>query len=187
MRLIAEDGQREWLKLADYATRLTRDDWQKVVWSGEAGGQKVYAHLVKSWIRKLGPTLVLINGKRGWRKVFLGKASVQAIQSYMRERGPGRYDALWLNAQGKPLTMDSIRQIVDRLAAEASVTGRHNLHAFRHAVAQAWLDNGINAEIVSKALGHADVMTTLMIYGNQDDRRVSQAVREAEMAPFYDP
>ena len=60
MRLIAEDGQREWLKLADYATRLTRDDWQEVVWSGEAGGQKVYAHLVKSWIRKLGPTLVLI-------------------------------------------------------------------------------------------------------------------------------
>jgi hypothetical protein len=60
MRLIAEDGQREWLKLADYAARLTRDDWQEVVWSGEAGGQKVYAHLVKSWIRKLGPTLVLI-------------------------------------------------------------------------------------------------------------------------------
>jgi hypothetical protein len=60
MRLIAEDGQREWLKLADCATRLTRDDWQEVVWSGEAGGQKVYAHLVKSWIRKPGPTLVLI-------------------------------------------------------------------------------------------------------------------------------
>ena len=128
-----------------------------------------------------------VNGKRGWRKVFLGKASVQAIQSYMRERGPGRYDALWLNAQGKPLTTDGIRQIVDRLAAEASVTGRYNLHAFRHAVAQAWLDNSINAEIVSKALGHADITMTLMIYGNQDDRRVSQAVREAEMAPFYDP
>jgi hypothetical protein len=28
---------------------------------------------------------------------------------------------------------------------------------------------------------------TLLIYGNQDDRRVSQAVREAEMAPFEDP
>jgi site-specific recombinase XerD len=74
----------------------------------------------------------------------------------MRERGPGRYDALWLNAQGKPLTTDGIRQIVGRLAAEASVTGRHNLHAFCHRVAQTWLDNGINAEIVSKALGHAD-------------------------------
>jgi site-specific recombinase XerD len=128
-----------------------------------------------------------VNGKRGWRKVFWGKASAQAIRAYLEERGVGRYDALWLNAQGKPLTTDGIRQIVDRLAADASVTGRHNLHAFRHRVAQAWLDNGINAEIVSKALGHADVTTTLMIFGNQDDRRVSQAVREAEMAPFYDP
>jgi hypothetical protein len=60
MRLITDDGQREWLKLSDYAARLTRDDWQEVVWPGEAGGQKVYAHLVKRWIRKLGPTLVLI-------------------------------------------------------------------------------------------------------------------------------
>jgi len=40
MRLIAEDGQREWLKLADYATRLTRDDWQEVVWSSTVGGGK---------------------------------------------------------------------------------------------------------------------------------------------------
>ena len=128
-----------------------------------------------------------VNGKRGWRKVFLGKASVQAIRAYLQERGPGRYDALWLNAQGKPITSDGIRQLVDKLAGQANVTGRHNLHAFRHRVAQAWLDNGINAEIVSKALRHADVTTTLMIYGNQDDRRVSQAVREAEMAPFYGP
>ena len=75
---------------------------------------------------------------------------------------------------------------MDRLATQANVTGRHNLHAFRHRVAQAWLDNGINAQIVAKAPGHADVTTTLLIYGNQDDRRVSQAVREAEMTPFYD-
>ena len=59
--------------------------------------------------------------------------------------------------------------------------------ALPHRGARAWLDNGINAEIVSQALGHADVTTTLMIYGNQDDRRVSQAVREAEMALFSDP
>lgn len=60
MRLIDEDGQREWLTLSDYAARLTPDDWQEVTWPAQAGGQTVYAHLVKSWIRKLGPTLVLI-------------------------------------------------------------------------------------------------------------------------------
>ena len=40
---------------------------------------------------------------------------------------------------------------------------------------------------MSKALGHADVTTTLLIYGNQDDRRVGHAIREVELAPFHDP
>ncbi len=77
-----------------------------------------------------------------------------------------------------------MRQLVDRLAEKASINGRHNFHAFRHRAAQAWLDQGINAQIVAQALGHADVTVTLQIYGNQDDRRVAQAIRQAEMAPF---
>ena len=43
-----------------YAARLQRSDWQEVTWPSEQGGQKMYAHLVQTWIRKLGPTLVLI-------------------------------------------------------------------------------------------------------------------------------
>ena len=60
MRLITTDGSREWLKLSEYAAGLSRDEWQEVVWPSEQGGQKLYAHLVLTWIRKLGPTLVLI-------------------------------------------------------------------------------------------------------------------------------
>jgi hypothetical protein len=60
MRLIQQDGSREWLKLSDYAARLDRDDWQEVVWPSEQGGQKMYAHRVKTWIRKFGATLLLI-------------------------------------------------------------------------------------------------------------------------------
>ena len=76
--------------------------------------------------------------------------------------------------------------MIDRLAERAEVKGRHNLHAFRHRVAQAWLDQGINANIVAQALGHADVNVTLLIYGNQDDKRVRSAIRAAEMSPFWD-
>ena len=60
MRLVAEDGTREWLSLSEYAARLRREEWQEVLWPSEQGGQKVYAHLVHTWIRKLGPTLLLI-------------------------------------------------------------------------------------------------------------------------------
>ncbi|MCC6167437.1 MAG: tyrosine-type recombinase/integrase [Caldilineaceae bacterium] len=128
-----------------------------------------------------------VQGKRGWRKVFLGKAGAQAIQEYLCERPAGQEHALWLNTLGQPLTTDGVRQLVDRLAKQAGIAGRHNLHAFRHRVAQSWLDQGINAQIVAQALGHADVTVTLQIYGNQDDRRVAQAIRQAEMAPFEEP
>jgi hypothetical protein len=60
MRLIAEDGRRTWIKLSEYATRLTPEDWSEVTWPSTAGGQKMYAHLLVTWIRKLGPTLLLI-------------------------------------------------------------------------------------------------------------------------------
>lgn len=127
-----------------------------------------------------------VKGKRGWRKVFLGKAGVQAIQDYLAERPANKSHRLWLNIFGQPLTTDGVRQLVDRLAERAGILGRHNLHAFRHRTAQAWLDSGINAQIVAQALGHADVTITLKIYGNQDDRRVAQAIRKAEFAPFED-
>ena len=60
MRLIHEDGNREWLKLSEYAAHLTREDWQEVTWPSEQGGQTVYAHRIVTWVRKLGPTLLLI-------------------------------------------------------------------------------------------------------------------------------
>lgn len=60
MRRIDADGNREWLKLSEYACGLGRDDWQEVVWPSDQGGQKMYAHLTQTWIRKLGPTLLLI-------------------------------------------------------------------------------------------------------------------------------
>jgi hypothetical protein len=60
MRLMAVAGKREWLKLSEYAVRLVREDWQEVTWPSEQGGQKMYAHLVSTWVRKLGPTLMLI-------------------------------------------------------------------------------------------------------------------------------
>jgi hypothetical protein len=60
MRLIDSQGERRWLKLSAYAAQLKRDDWQEATWPSEQGGQKMYAHRVITWVRKLGPTLVLI-------------------------------------------------------------------------------------------------------------------------------
>jgi hypothetical protein len=60
MRLIAEDGTRTWNKLSEYAAGLTREDWSEVTWPSANGGQKMYAPLIVTWVRKLGPTLLLV-------------------------------------------------------------------------------------------------------------------------------
>jgi hypothetical protein len=60
MRQITVDGQRQWLKLSEYASQLNSDDWKEVTWPSGQGGQPMYAYLVCTWIRKLGPTLLLI-------------------------------------------------------------------------------------------------------------------------------
>jgi len=60
MRLINADGSRTWLKLAEYATSLKAEDWQPAVWPSQEGDRCVYVHTVQTWIRKLGPTLLLI-------------------------------------------------------------------------------------------------------------------------------
>ncbi len=60
MRLIDADGRREWLPLSDYLARLSPEEWQPVTWPSQQGGRTLYAHLAPTWIRKLGPTLLLI-------------------------------------------------------------------------------------------------------------------------------
>jgi integrase/recombinase XerC len=151
--------------------------------TGVRAGELVSMEIARLDLKKGGSW---VHGKRGWRKLVLGAMGVQVIKSYLAKRPPASTDRLWLNTTGNPLTTDGIRQIVDRLADKADVTGRHNLHSFRHRTAQAWLDNGINAEIVAQLLGHSDVSTTLRIYANQDERHLRAAMRAVEFSPFED-
>ncbi len=77
-----------------------------------------------------------VEGKRGWRKVFLGESSQKAILNYLCERPKDGPSALWLSVHKRALTSDGVRQMFERLAQKANVQGRYNLHAFRHRVAQ---------------------------------------------------
>jgi len=87
MRIIAEDGSRQWLNLAEYAATLGPEDWQEATWPSQQGGHIVYVHAVRTWVRKMGPTLVLITRlssenpleqARYWGTTVL-KANAQAI------------------------------------------------------------------------------------------------------------
>lgn len=60
LRQVDAEGHRTWLALSAYAADLTPADWQVAVWPSQGGDRPVYVHAVKTWIRKLGPTLLLI-------------------------------------------------------------------------------------------------------------------------------
>jgi hypothetical protein len=60
LRQLDADGKRTWLALTEYAAQLKPTDWQAAGWPAQAGDRPVYVHAVKTWIRKLGPTLLLI-------------------------------------------------------------------------------------------------------------------------------
>ncbi len=60
MRVMAEDGSRQWVTLAEYAASLGPEDWEVATWPSRQGGHTLYVHAIRTWVRKLGPTLVLI-------------------------------------------------------------------------------------------------------------------------------
>lgn len=60
MRRMDPDGTRQWLTVREYAAVLSAEDFKEILWPTEEGDKVVYAHLVRTWVRKLGPCQVLI-------------------------------------------------------------------------------------------------------------------------------
>ncbi len=60
VRQTLPDGQRVWCKVADYAASLAVDDFQPVLWPNQAGGQRVWGHLLRTRVKKLGACQVLV-------------------------------------------------------------------------------------------------------------------------------
>lgn len=73
------------------------------------------------------------------------------------------------NDEGEPLQPDTITGIFYQLRARASLprSEQVNPHALRHRFAHKMLDK-YDAKVVSQWLGHANVTTTLDVYGERD-------------------
>jgi len=60
LRTTDVEGNSLWVRVDDYASELARDAFQPVVWPNQAGGQTVYACLIRTKVKKLGACQVLI-------------------------------------------------------------------------------------------------------------------------------
>lgn len=60
LRIVNAEGEREWMRVDDFADELSAAEFQAMVWPSQDGERIVYAHLQRTRIKKLGACQVLI-------------------------------------------------------------------------------------------------------------------------------
>jgi len=121
----------------------------------------------------------IVRGKKGRvRALFLTPPTVEALREYLKERGEGGPEEVFLGRGGRPLTVSGLEQLMRRLKAKAGLEEPCNPHAFRHGLARDYLLDGGDMGTLSDILGHQDVKTTKMYYAVFDVKELQRMHRE---------
>jgi len=64
------------------------------------------------------------------------------------------------NTLGRPITHESMRLTIARLASKAGINQRIHIHGFRHGHATALAESGVELRAISAQLGHSNFNTT---------------------------
>lgn len=124
--------------------------------------------------------IVREKGKRGspkTRQVFFNPPTAAALKAWLKERrklSGAKDEHLFIGSKG-PLTGNGIYQIVERIGRDAGVDGRCNPHAFRHGLARALLERGLDLCRVARILGHSDERITARFYGVFSQAELAEA------------
>jgi site-specific recombinase XerD len=118
------------------------------------------------------------------RELLFGGPAQRALGAYLREARPllatkGRQEAaVFLNANGGPLTARGARMAVDRWVGDTGMPTRTSPHTLRHSFATHLLEGGADLRSVQELLGHANLATT-QIYTHLSDAALRSAYRSA--------
>ena len=175
------DLPRPWRRLPGVLTRAeverileAPDPADRLYWRDRALLEFAYAsgvrvsELTALKLRELdlreGHALVVGKGAKE-RIVPVGRAAVQALTVYLRELRPTltravANGAVFLNAQGSPLTRMGVWKILRKHVRRAGVRRRVTPHTLRHSFATHLLEGGADLAAVQELLGHADIATT---------------------------
>ncbi len=109
---------------------------------------------------------VIVTGKgKKDRRVYFESDAQNALTAYLADRRKrfGEADtekALFVNQQGKRLTVRGIAYIIARYSGVEGTNHHVSPHAFRHTFATAMLTGGADVRMVQELLGHASISTT---------------------------
>lgn len=133
-------------------------------------------------------SLVRVFGKGSKeRLVPIGRSAIGAVAVYVRElrplleRGAGQ-GALFLNAQGRPLSRMGAWKILRKYVTIAGIEKSVSPHTLRHSFATHLLEGGADLRAVQEMLGHADIATT-QIYTHVDREYLRSVHRQFHPRP----
>ena len=120
-----------------------------------------------------------MEGKTGSRVLDFTEKTAKVLKRYIRARNKefGRQtQALFFFGENRRMTTDKVYVSFRNIARGLNIK-RFNPHSIRHRVAQGWLDQGANLELVRMKLGHTDIQTTALYYAHQDRSRSKRATK----------
>ena len=124
---------------------------------------------------------ITIHGKGSKeRLVYIGNNNVlSAIRKYysMHIKISNTNLFLFTNKQGKRLSEQSVRHMIDRYANKAGVKQHITPHMFRHSFATLLLDDGVDIRQIQNILGHASIVTT-QIYTHVSSNKQREILTE---------
>ena len=109
---------------------------------------------------ELGIVKVMGKGRKE-RIVPVGSKAVEALRSYLEERGSLEQDApLFVNSKGGRLTARSVGRLVKGYTRQSHIFRKISPHSLRHTFATHLLDSGADIREIQEMLGHASLSTT---------------------------
>ena len=139
---------------------------------------------------------VLVRGKgRKERFVFLGQQAKEKLQRYLlvrnrvmasqndsgtsvSQRKSLDHGFLFINLQGKQLSIRGIQYILHRRAIQMGIDKPFSPHGFRHSFATHVMNKGADIRVVQELLGHAHLSTT-QVYTHVSIERLKETYQQA--------
>ena len=110
------------------------------------------------------------------RYVWLNDAALKQLRRWYELHPPNHADLLFTTLKGGKLSNRYIRELVKRCGRKADLDRDIHPHLLRHSFATDIYRKTLNIRLVQKALGHADLSTT-MIYTQIVDKELEHEMR----------